>query len=131
MPLWIPLTSAEQPEVTLTNWRVFEVLVPEIGRPTFHFVGYCGPEHAGRVSSPVEEFDPVNRCGVSSTGRVYCLAGTPGLNGDAEYLWLKWLRIWGASVLRDCSQEALVEFAEAKTKQIQEDGGANAANSAS
>ena len=128
MSTWIPPTSAEQPDITLTDWRLFEVLAPEIGHPTFHIAGYLWHERAGRVSSPIEELDAASRCGVSRAGRVYRLSGYPGFNGDAEYTWARWLRKWNATVLRDYSLEAVKEFAAAAAARDSE-GEAHAPNS--
>jgi hypothetical protein len=101
MSVWLPPTAAEQPDVTLTDWAAFEVLVPELGAPTIHVVGYNATE--GRVSSPVVKVDAGQHSVVTSTGRVYRLKGSPGLNGDAQYIWRRWLVIWKASVLSDAT----------------------------
>lgn len=39
MPIWLPPTAAEQPDVTLNYWSAFEVPVPELGEPTIHIIG--------------------------------------------------------------------------------------------
>ena len=109
MPLRIPPTTAVQPDLTLTGWAAFEVLVPGIGHPTLHFVGYHDRDAEGRVSSHIETFDSATRCGVSASGRVYRLWGDPGLRGDAQYVWARWLRIWDAAVVRDCSESFVQE----------------------
>ena len=110
MSLWLPPTSAKQPDVTLIGWAIFMVMVPKIGKRTVHFAGCseCGGE--GRVSSPIEKLDPKNKSGVSSTGRVYRLKGPPGLGSDAQYVWDRWLSISSASVLADVSREVLSQF---------------------
>ena len=113
MPLWLPPTAAEQPDLTLIGWAVFKVLAPEIGYPTEHLVGYNERGVEGRVSSPVQSFDAKNRCGVTSTGRVYRLNGRPGMGSEASYVWDKWRRIWSAEVLEELSQQVLDEFTEA------------------
>jgi hypothetical protein len=107
--LWIPPTTADQPDLTLTGWAVFEALLPAIGHPTVHFVGYHAADSEGRVSSPIEQFDSASRCGVSRSGRVYQLAGEPGLGADAQYVWARWLRIWEATVVRDCTDSVVQE----------------------
>ena len=109
MPLWIPPTTDIQPDLTLTGWGAFEVLLPGIGHPTLHFVGYHVEDGEGRVSSPITGFDSSTRYGVSRSGRVYHLREHPGLGGGAQYVWARWLRIWDVAVLRDCSESFVQE----------------------
>ena len=120
MPIWTPPTSAEQPDLTLLGWAVFLVLVPEIGTPTAHAVGYNLRDGEGRVSSPIVKVDDQRRCVVTSTGRVYRLSGQPGLGSDASYVWARWLRMWNADVKEDLSQATLAGF-EAVSSADQDD----------
>jgi len=77
-----------QPDFTLDAWRVFEVPFDGPHKPwTRHFIGFRREGCKGQVSSPVEVFDHVSRCGVTRSGRVYHLAGEPGMNGDAFAVW--------------------------------------------
>lgn len=110
MSTWLPPTAEEQPEVSLVYWGAFEVLVPELGAPTIHVAGVrAGGE--GRVSSPVAKVDAANRCVVTSTGRNYRLLGAPGLQGDATYVWNRWVWKWNATVLSDATPALLHSFA--------------------
>lgn len=113
MPLWIPPTVAKEPHLTLSGWSMFLVLLPGIGTPTAHVAGYNDVIGEGRVSSPIVSLDASSRCCVTASGRVYRLAGQPGLGSDASYVWARWLRIWDATVQEDLSQATLADFAAA------------------
>lgn len=112
MSVWLPPTADEQPEVALVCWGAFEVLVPELGAPTIHVVGLRDAVGEGRVSSPVAKVDAPSRSVVTSTGRVYRLIGAPGMQGDANYVWRRWLLNWSAEVMSDAAP-ALVESFDA------------------
>lgn len=113
MSVWLPPTAEEQPEVSLVSWGAFEVLVPELGTPTIHIAGVCEVDGEGRVSSPVAKVDAANRSVVTSTGRIYRLVGAPRLQGEANYVWRRWVLIWKAEVLSDAAP-ALVRAFEFK-----------------
>ena len=89
MSIWLTRPVSEEPSITLTNWAIIETVEPE---PSRHFVGYHGAGREGRVSSPIVTFDAATLRGVTQTGRVYELTGSPGLNGDAEYVLGRWQR---------------------------------------
>lgn len=111
MSVWLPPTAEEQPEVALVCWGAFEVLVPELGAPTIHVVGLRGAAGEGRVSSPVAKVDAATRSVVTSTGRRYRLVGATGMQGDALYVWQRWVRNWSAEVLSDAAPALLESFA--------------------
>jgi hypothetical protein len=85
MAIWSARPVTEQPHVTLVRWKVYET-----ERNERHFVGYCLEEGIGRVSSAIQSFDPKTGRGVTLSGRVYQLKGSPGFDGDAEYVWNLW-----------------------------------------
>lgn len=114
MSVWLPPTADEQPEVSLVFWGAFEVLVPELGAPTIHVVGIRAQSGEGRVSSPVAKLDAPNRSVVTSTGRVYRLVGEPGVQGDADYVWRRWVFNWKADVLSDATPAMLNHFKAAE-----------------
>ena len=107
MPIWLPTSSEEEPDVTLTSWAVFEVLIPRIGKPTSHVVGYCLYSREGRVSSPLKKVDSARRMLVSSSGRGYRLDGPPGLHAEAEYVWHRWQSAWDVTLTRDLTAEMM------------------------
>lgn len=79
------------PHFTLDAWTVYEVPMDGEDKPwTKHFTGFSREGCKGRVSSPVEAFDPTTRCGVTRSGHVYQLEGYPGLNSDAFSVWGRW-----------------------------------------
>jgi hypothetical protein len=88
--IWKPADVTQEPNTTLTQWRIYRVKGDFHGTgDTIHFVGYAGYE--GRVCSAVQTFDVKSRKGVTGSGRVYLLSGDPGYNGDAMYVWGRWL----------------------------------------
>lgn len=91
--VWACAPVSERPQVTLTDWRVFEVPLPGQTKCTRHFVGYNPSDREGRVSSPIVQFDPATMCGVTKSGRVYALRGRAGWNSDADYVWNSWKHI--------------------------------------
>jgi hypothetical protein len=86
--MWVLESINTRPDFTLDAWRVFEVPFNGPGKPwTRHFTGFRREGCKGQVSSPVEFFDPVSCRGVTRSGRLYHLAGRPGMNGDAFAVW--------------------------------------------
>lgn len=89
--IWAIGPVEDEPQVSLEDWSVFEVLVPGIGVKTRHFVGTNLHGREGRASSPIVEFDATTRQGRTSSGRVYQLVGKrTGLCSDASYVWNIW-----------------------------------------
>jgi len=86
----------------MTSWRVFEI----DGRDR-HFCGYNVLLREGRVSSRIEEFDQTTMTGRTKSGRIYRLQGSPGWNGDAQYVWGRWCSINGidAESVKNVSEE--------------------------
>lgn len=114
MPIWPIEPIADLPHVTLDAWTVFEVPVDGESKPwTKHFVGFSREGRQGQVSSPVERFDPATRCGTSRSGRVYQLAGRPGSDGDARYVWERWKAFNSIKNVRDISGEVYAEIQRA------------------
>lgn len=107
MPVWLPPTDEEQPEASLVFWGAFEVLVPKLGAPTIRVVGVRAQSGEGRLSSPVAKVDAPNPSVVTSTGHVYRLVGEPGVQGDADYVWRRWVFSWRAEVLGDAAPALL------------------------
>ena len=100
--IWKAKSVKDEPETRLTQWRVFKVKgLPDVGE-TIHFVGYAGYE--GRVCSPVQEYDPMTKRGVTRSGRVYELLGPSGHNGDAMYVWARWCHINNIEEVTDITE---------------------------
>ena len=76
------------PDKTLDAWAVLEVPFNGPDKPWIrHFIGLARESGNGQVSSPVLSFDPAKRYGRTQSGRIYHLAGDPGGNADAIYMW--------------------------------------------
>lgn len=91
--IWRPDSVTDEPEVKLTQWRVYLVKanIDSTG-DTIHFVGSVGYRYSeGRVCSPVQTYDPTTKKGITRSGRIYELIGTSGHNRDALYVWNHWL----------------------------------------
>jgi hypothetical protein len=111
MPIWPVQPVAALPHVTLDAWAVFEVAMDGEDKPlTRHFVGFSRERHHGQVSTPVKVFDPSTRCGVTRSGRVYQLAGYPGSDADARYVWGIWKAVNSIEHERDISDEVFAEI---------------------
>jgi len=98
--IWKTSPVSETPELELSSWRVMQT---ETGER--HFVGYNLTEGEGRVSSAIQTFDKDTMRGVTRTGRVYQLVGSPGFNSDAMYVWGRWKRINEVTEELDVSEE--------------------------
>ena len=110
---------ARVPHFTLDAWSVYEVPMDGEDKPwTRHFSGFSREGCNGRVSSPVESFDPATRCGLTRSGRVYLLEGFPGMNGDAFYVWGRWKTVnritFGMEL--DISEEVYAEILRASAR---------------
>lgn len=110
MPIWLPHEPASMADDKLTCWRAFEALAPGLDGPTIHLVGYVEREGAGRVTSPLMGMDRITRTCTTRSCSSYRLVGAPGLNGDAEYVWRRWLRLWSAEVVRGATEDVLREL---------------------
>lgn len=109
--VWACAPVSERPEIVMTDWHVFEVCTP-LPR-TRHFAGQNITEGEGRVSSPILEFDAATRRGVTRSGRVYELRGSPGFTADGSYTWNRWKAIHGALEVVDVTAEVRAEMEQA------------------
>lgn len=104
--VWRVASVTDEPETRLTQWRIFLVDGKDI-----HFAGYAGNGWSGegRVCSAVQTFDPTTRKGVTKSGRIYELVGDSGFNGDAMYVWGRWLGINGDPPAEDVTDTYLTK----------------------
>lgn len=107
MPIWKVAPVAEQPQIVLWGWTIYEVQSEFEDEPTCHFVGYNVYDREGRTSTKIVEFDPTTKRGVTASGRVYELQGEPGYNSDADYTFRRWAEVNRATVLREVDIETL------------------------
>ncbi|KAB0667703.1 sigma-70 family RNA polymerase sigma factor [Oryzomonas japonica] len=91
MLIWRVKPISADPEVTLTDWTIFEVSSALWPQKTRHFVGYNVYGREGRVSSAIMEFDAEKMIGVTRSGRVYRLDGCQGDGSpDGLHTWYYW-----------------------------------------
>ncbi len=101
--------------MTLGSWSVYDVRLDGDDRPwTRHFVGYSREDRQGQVSSPVERFDPATGRGVTRSGRIYRLAGRPGADGDADYVWRRWKQLNEVGDEQEVTREVHAEIVAAQ-----------------
>jgi len=91
--LWGTQSVSDEPKIELCKWWVFVVPASKGDGVDHHFNGYNAHGQEGRVSSKIMEFDPETMTGTTRSGRKYQLIGTPGYDGDAEYVRRGWLSI--------------------------------------
>lgn len=114
MPVWSIDCIERQPDVTLTDWSVFEVPLNGLDLPwTRHFAGWSCEDHQGQVSSAIQKFDPATGASVTKSVRVYRLTGRPRMGMDAQYVWKRWKGIAGITEQRDVTLEVLEAIATA------------------
>ena len=91
--IWRPDSVTDEPEVKLSQWRVYLVKADiDSTGDTIHCVGAAGYRYSeGRVCSPVQTYDPTTKKGITRSGRIYELVGPSGHNRDALYVWNRWL----------------------------------------
>jgi hypothetical protein len=100
--IWRPASIQQEPHTKLTQWRVMRVENKDI-----HFVGWAGYE--GRVCSAVQSYDPSTKRGITRSGRIYELRDSSGYNGDAMYVWGRWMDM---NDLADSSVEDITHLYE-------------------
>jgi hypothetical protein len=89
MALWSTTSVKQTPNITLSNWAVYEISKNE--STTRHFVGWNEIEGEGRCSSAIQEYDVIRRIGTTNSGRTYQLVGNSiPTSGDAFYVFSSW-----------------------------------------
>jgi hypothetical protein len=88
MSVWKVASINEEPEITLTDWCVWQL--PNGDR---HFNGWNVNGKEGRVSSAIVYFDPRSMTGKTTSGRIYKLSGPPRTSLDGLYVWNAWCNI--------------------------------------
>lgn|GEM_PF-7014575 len=95
--VWPLASSAEKPEISIQDWEIHEVQLPDRKERTRHVVGLVGWHREGVVSSAITELDTATHTAKTESGRVYILGTRTGGNLDSEYVWNRWLRINNAT----------------------------------
>lgn len=94
-----PPAPASEPITELRDWDMFEL---SAGR--WHFVGTTVYSRA-RVSGVVLWFDVDSLSGATASGRVYHLAGEPGVSEVVEWLWQEWCKHYRLAGWRSVAEE--------------------------
>lgn len=89
-----------EPDVRVERWRLIKVRHAD-GSVQRHVIGSADGE--GRISTRLVAVEPITMSLTSASGRVYCLAGLPGHDMQAEKLYGCWLATCGRTELKDLS----------------------------
>lgn len=103
----LPLEPDTTTRLVLLRWRAWEVQVPHYDAPSWHLLGFLAHEHCAKVSSALDWVSAAGDAARSKTGRLYALAGAPGVDEDADRLWAGWQRRHGVAVLREVTAEVI------------------------
>lgn len=93
-----------EPQTVLTRWSLRQVIGLD-GKRTRHLVGWAVFE--GRVSTAIVSFDLARLHVITESGRLYHLAGPPGYDSDAEYVFRRWLKISDSTRSKDLTRSLL------------------------
>lgn len=109
--IWPARSVSSEPQKWLHTWQIYKVVEAKAYPEFFgyHFVGYDVRGGHGAVSSKIEQFDPVTMCGVTQSGRVYQLVGTPGVNSDGQYTLASWI-LANELVMEDATEEFIQHY---------------------
>lgn len=97
-------STSEEPSASLVRWRLAQVRYAD-GSVQRHLRGSVNDE--GRISTRVSGIDLETMQVTTVTGRVYCLAGPPGDDHDASYVYDRWLQACGRTEMKDLSRALL------------------------
>lgn len=104
MTIWACKNVDENPEVTMTSWKIVESKYT--GDTTSrNIVGRNIDEGDGRVSSDILSFDAKTMTCITTRGRKYKLLGPSGVDRDASYVWGRWAEINHVVSSREVSDE--------------------------
>ncbi len=84
MSVWTLPTVAQEPVARIRRWRVFRFSLND--RYLDVLFGWDPVQDCGRCSTVIKEFDAGGLRARTSSGRVYKLAGAPGFDDDALYV---------------------------------------------
>ncbi|MEI5996289.1 hypothetical protein H3V53_03425 [Paraburkholderia bengalensis] len=92
-------------DVILERWTIRETNHGER-----HFTGWNVVDAEGRVSTPIQTFDPVTRTGTTASGSCYQLRGRAGYDKDAEHVWQYAARMWKITSWIDVTSTLVPDF---------------------
>lgn len=97
-------TEFDEPPIELQEWAAFILLLPGLGVPTIHVVGFNAKTGKGRVSSPVTAVNSSERCVLTQSGRVYHVLGEPGAAVICRFALERLTATWHADVIEDVTR---------------------------
>jgi len=103
--VWQVSPVSEKPDVVLVGWHVFGVQLPGRAGHTRHFSRTKVEDGHGKASTGIVAFDRLVRRGVTESGRVYLLDGSPGVEVNAAFAWDAFVRVNRAENIVDVSSE--------------------------
>lgn len=86
MELFMAIYAMGKADVLLINWNILEIAKPGCEKESA-FIGYSVFDGIGRLSTPIQHFDPKTQIGRTESGSTYTLKGKPGMpHEDAMYV---------------------------------------------
>ena len=110
MSIYRVANVSDEPWITLAQWSIRRATANESVEGNNYFVGRNLSTDEGRVSTPIIEFDPMTRTGVTRSGRRYRLVGRAGRNGDADYVWDRIASVWAIESWLDVTAELVPDW---------------------
>ena len=89
------------PQVVLSNWAAFLLVVPGLGMPTIHVVGTNQLTQRSRVSSPLALIHASKHQVVTQSKRVYDLVGDRGPAVGCHFALERLTATWDSEVVAD------------------------------
>ena len=105
MPIYETAPVSENGEVRLKRWSLRQVDTGER-----FFVGFDVEMRYGRMSTPIQSFDPRTRIGFTASGRRYVLLGAAGIDTDGEYVWNRVVAVRNVGSWRDVTHEVCPDW---------------------
>lgn len=95
---------AQEPVTVMTVWTLVQIHWQD-GSRSRHLVGRANQE--GRVCSGIQRFDMQTMTARTSSGRLYCLHGSPGRDRDGFYVFGIWLDRLPSKWTRDVTRSLM------------------------
>ena len=90
MTIYKPPGVELEPECRMRDWSIQRISTSGSKGFTDHVVGYNTTAQEGRVSSPIQSFNPKDMVVTTSSGRSYLLVGDPGYSADGHWVFHQW-----------------------------------------
>ncbi len=90
---------------TLIDWRAYEIRLPGSERTTRHVVGYGVEDECVRVSAEISDVVDSSGLVTTSADHLFRLQGLSSERRDVRRVWLSWVTIQEAALLREVTGE--------------------------